>query len=96
MSSLLSMMLLTLLTRDRVAQRHGVEPAAAAPPAGRGAELAALLEQVAADLVVELGRERPGADPRGVRLHDADDLVDLERPDAAAGAGAAGDRVAGS
>ena len=81
MSSLLSMMLLTLLTRDHVAQGRGVEPAAAALAPGRGAELVALLEQVRADLVVQLRRERPRADPRGVGLQDADDLVDLERPD---------------
>ena len=79
--------------RDRVAQRHGVEPAEPPRPPGGGPELAAPLGGAGADLVVELGRERPGADARRVRLHDADDLVDLERPDAAAGARAAGDRV---
>jgi hypothetical protein len=46
-----------------------------------------------AELVVELGRERPGADAGRVGLHDAHDLVDLARADAAAGAGAAGDRA---
>ena len=35
----------------------------------------------------------PEPDPGRVGLHDADDLVDLERPDPAAGARAAGDRV---
>ena len=80
--------------RHRVAQRHRVEPAAAALPSGGGAELVALLQQVAAGLVVELGREGPGADARRVGLDDAEHVVDLERADAAAGAGAAGDGVA--
>ena len=48
-----------------------------------------------ADLVVQLGRIGPRADPRRVGLHHPDHLVDLERPDPAAGAGAAGDRVRG-
>ena len=62
-----------------VAQRDQVEPAAAAVAAGRRAELAAQLAQVRAELVVELGRERPGADPRRVGLGDAPDLVDVGR-----------------
>ena len=53
----------------------------------------AALGDPGADLVVQLRRVRPGADPGRVGLHHADDLVDLERPDAAAGAGAARDRV---
>ena len=44
-------------------------------------------------VVEQLGRKRPRPDPGRVGLHDADDLVDLERADPAAGAGAAGDRV---
>ena len=76
------MMLLTLLTCDRVAQRHEVQPAAAAPSAGGGAELATHRDQVLADLVVELGRQWPGADARRIRLEHADDRVDLERPHA--------------
>ena len=44
-------------------------------------------------LVVELGRERAGADPGGVRLDDADHLGDPGRPDAGADAGAARGRV---
>ena len=78
---------------DRVAQRHGVEPADPSWPAGHRPELAAALRDALARLVEQLGRERPGAHPRGVGLHDADDLVDLERPDPAAGARAARDRV---
>ena len=79
--------------RDRVAQRDGVEPADPARPAGGRPELVAALGDARADLVVQLGRVRPRADARRVGLHDADDLVDLERADAAAGARAAGDRV---
>ena len=67
---------------DGVAQRHGVEPADPARPAGDGPELAAALGDALADVVEQLGGERPGAHPRGVGLHHADDLVDLERPDA--------------
>ena len=52
--------------------RHGVEPAAAARAAGDGAELVAALAEPLADLVVQLGRERPGADARGVGLGDAE------------------------
>ena len=79
--------------RHRVAQRHGVEPADPARPPGHRPELVAALGDPGADLVVQLGRIRPGPDPRRVRLHDADDLVDLERADAATGARAAGDRI---
>ena len=45
------------------------------------------------DAVEQLGRVRPGTHARRVRLHDPDDLVDLQRPDAAARARAAGHRV---
>ena len=56
---------------------------------------AALDEQVADRVALEqLGRERPAADARRVRLHDADDALDRARPDAGAGAHAARDRVA--
>ena len=44
---------------------------------GGGAELAAALADLVAELVVELGRERAGADARGVGLGDAPDLVDV-------------------
>src|SRR6266540_927189 len=39
-----------------------------------------------ADLVVQLRGERSRADPRGIGLGDAHDLVDLERSDAGTGA----------
>ncbi|OPZ46035.1 MAG: hypothetical protein BWY94_00927 [Actinobacteria bacterium ADurb.BinA094] len=46
------------------------------------------------DLVEELGGEGPLADPRRVRLGDADDVVDARGADAGAGARRSGDRVA--
>ena len=69
---------------DRVAQGDQVHPAAAPPPAGGGAELVAALDHLLADLVVELGREGPGADPGRVGLGDPPDLVDVGRADAGA------------
>ena len=94
MSSLLSMMLLTLLTAT--AKRSGT---ASNQPTRRGRPVVVPTSwprsrDARPDLVEQLGRERPRTDARRVRLHHADDLVDLERPDAAAGARAAGDRVA--
>src|SRR5919197_3924554 len=59
-----------------VLQRHEVEPAGAPWAARRGAELAAALANLGAELVVQLGRERPRADTRGIRLGDPPDLVD--------------------
>ena len=56
---------------------------------------AAVDEQIA-DLVAlgQLGRERARADARRVRLHHADDALDVARADAGAGADRAGHRVA--
>ena len=62
----------TPLTVDRLADQHGIEPAAAALAAGDGAELVAALAEALADLVVELGRERAGADAGRVGLDDAE------------------------
>ena len=75
-----------------VAGDHGVVPAAAARPAGRGAVLRADLAQVLTGVVVQLGRERPLADAGRVGLHDPDHPVEPGRRDARAGAGAAGGR----
>src|SRR3954447_9749068 len=77
---------------DRVANRDGIEPADTARPARRRADLVAALRDPLADRVRQLGRKRPRSDACRIRLHDADDLVDLERPDPATGARAAGDR----
>ncbi len=66
-------------------ERHGafqqqqVEPAAAARPAGGGAELLAPPAEVLADVVEQLGRERTRTDPRGIRLDDAQRVVDIVR-----------------
>ena len=56
-----------------VAKRHGIEPAAAPRAARDGAVFVAAVAHVLASRVVLLGRERPAADARRVRLHDADD-----------------------
>src|SRR6185369_7826923 len=45
-----------------LAHQHGIEPAAAPLAPGIGAELAATLADLAANLVVQFGRERPLAD----------------------------------
>jgi hypothetical protein len=68
----------------RLAHQHRVEPAAAALAAGDGAELAAALAEPLADLVVELGRERAGADPGRVGLDDAEHEAGAPRAEAAA------------
>ena len=80
-----------VLSRTACRSITRVEPAGAAPPAGVGAELAAALDEQVADRVAleQLGRERPAADPRDVRLGDADDALDGARPDAGARAHAA-------
>ncbi len=70
---------------DRLPHQHGVEPAAAARPAGDDAELLALGAERLADLVELLGRERPGADPRRVGLADAEHVADRVRAEARAG-----------
>ena len=69
---------------DRLAHQHCVEPAATARPSGVGAEFVAPFTQQLADLVGQLGRERPGADPRRVGLGDAKHVRQRARPDAAA------------
>src|SRR4051794_8224066 len=76
-----------------VLQRDEVEPAGPARAARRRPELAAALADLAADLVVELRRERAGADAGRVRLRDAPDLVDVARADAGADARGARHRV---
>ena len=68
-----------------MAHDHGIEPAAAPRPSGGGAELVAVLLQLLAEVVEQLGRKRAAADARGVRLDDADDAGDLIRGDAGAG-----------
>jgi len=76
-----------------VAEGDQVDPADATGAAGGGAVLASRLAEGVAELAVELGRERAGADAGGVGLGDAPDLVDVLRAGAGAGRRAAGDRV---
>jgi len=76
-----------------VAQLHEVEPARSARAAGGGAELAAGGAQARAEVIFEFGRERAGANARGVGLGDAPDFVDRRRAHAGADAGRASDRI---
>ena len=78
-----------------LAQHDGVEPPTAPLAPGVGAELVAPLDEELADVVLLLGRERPGADPGDVGLGDADHPLDVPWPEPRAGAGAAGHRVGG-
>ena len=78
---------------DAEADSHRVVPAAAPRPAGRCSVLDPSLAQALSLLVLELGRQRPRADRRGVRLGHAEDLVDGHRGQAGAQAGASGDRA---
>ena len=74
---------------DRVADRHGVVPAAAARPPGRRAVLLTALPQSVADLAVQFRRQRTLADAGGVGLGDAEHAVNRLRRNAQAGARAA-------
>src|SRR5262249_37777878 len=78
---------------DGLAHERGVEPAATALAPRHGAELAAALADPLADLVVQLGRERPRADSGRIRLGDAQTVAPRARADARAGGGLRGDRV---
>ena len=77
----------------RVAADHGVDPAAAARAAGRGAELGPGLAQELAVGVVQLGRERALTDAGRVGLEDRDDRGHPGRRDAGPGAGSPGGGV---
>src|SRR5215211_87107 len=78
-----------------VAQRHQVEPPAAPFAAGRRAALAAPLADERAEVVVELGRKRPRANPRRVCLRHAPYLVDVPRANAGPDARGTGNGVGG-
>src|SRR5262249_54894571 len=69
---------------DRLPHHDGVEPAAATLAPGDDAELAAALAQALADRIGELGREGAAADPRRVRLGDAEHVSDGAGTDARA------------
>src|SRR5262249_3639362 len=60
----------------RLAYEAGIEPAATAWPSRHRAELNAALADEPSRLVLEFGRERPLASPRGVGLGDAEHVVD--------------------
>jgi len=66
------------------AQRHEIEPAAAAHTARHCPELAAELADALLRRALDLAGERALADARDVRLRDADDLVDPLGADAEA------------
>src|SRR5689334_17310905 len=58
-----------------LAHQHGVEPAAAPFASGVDAEFLATAADLLADGIVQLGRERPLADSRSVRLADAEHVA---------------------
>ena len=65
---------------DRLADRHGVEPAAAPRPPGIRPELLAALAHAQTGLIGELRRERPAADSRRVGLgHSQNEAVFASR-----------------
>ena len=76
-----------------LADQHRVEPAAAALAPGHRAELAAALAEPLADLVLELGRERAGADPGRIGLDDAEHEAGGRGAEPGAAGGGAGDGV---
>src|SRR5579871_3408286 len=71
----------------RLAHQHRVEPAAAPLAPGVDAELPAATADLLADLVGELGRERPLADAGRIGLADAEHIADRARAHAGAGCG---------
>ena len=79
----------------RLAGHDGVEPADASTATGVGPELVPALDERLPDLAVDFRGEGTGAHARDVGLGDADDRRDVARPEAGAGAGAAGDGVGG-
>src|SRR6185437_2421175 len=80
---------------DRALQRRGVEPAGAPRPAGGGAELLSALAQPLADVVGQLGRERPAADARCIRFCNPQNIMQVMRAYSSAGGRGAGDAVGG-
>src|SRR5258707_14959400 len=78
---------------DRALERRGVEPPGAPRPPRGGAELLAALAQALADVVRELGRERPAADARRIRFCNPQNIVELMRADPGPRRRRAGDAV---
>src|SRR5260221_13571492 len=79
---------------DGALERGSIEPAAAPRPARGGAEFVPALAQQLADRVVELGRKRAGAHARGIRLGDAENVMQHLRPDTRTGGRRSGNAVA--
>ncbi len=75
------------------AQHHNVEPAAASRSAGGGTVFASQLADIIAERLIEFRREGSHAYTGGVGLGNAQRPGDFGRPNAQAGAGAAGDGV---
>src|ERR1700722_1930778 len=74
--------------QDRATQCHRIEPAAAPPTARDRAELMPNAREMLAVIVEQLGWKRPGTDPRGVGLDDAEHVIERTGPEAGAGGGA--------
>ena len=79
----------------RVAERGGVEPPAPAGASRRCAVFVAFGAEPVAGRIVALAGERPVADARAVRFHNADNAGDCLRRNAQARASAAARRTAG-
>ena len=71
---------------DRLAHQYRIKPAAAALASCYGAELAATLADIFADVIFLLGRKRTGANARRIGLGDAEHIADgrWPRPEPAA------------
>ena len=78
---------------DCVPDHDGVKPSASPRPPRRRAKLASEFPNPLGDRRFCFGGQGPIADPRRVRLHDAQDRIDRRGADADADRGAAGGRV---
>ena len=61
---------------DRLPRQNGVEPAAAAPPAGVGAELPPAIADQLADGIMQFAGKGPAADAGRIGLGDAENIAD--------------------
>ena len=77
---------------DRLAHKNRIEPAAAALASGDDAELAALLADAGADLVMKLGREGAFAHACRISLSDAEHIIDGAGAEPRSRGGGPGDR----
>src|SRR6185437_10945010 len=74
-------------------ESHGIEPTAAPAPAGDGAEFVPDPREVLPVAVEELRREGTRADPRRIRFHDPEHVVEDPRSQSRTGAREARRRV---